>query len=197
VKLPMRVSLAAEAPKLVTGERYTRTAMVLHWVIAALILVNVPIGLVCHLIERDFEQALMNLHKPIGITVIGLSLARFGWRLLHRAPRLPLGMPMRDRVLAQLVHWSLYALMIGVPISGWWTTSAFPERHPTVWFGLEVPFLPVPVSLENAFRAHDAHSWLSIMLTVLAVAHIAAALRHRWRRDGLFERMWPVYRRAL
>jgi cytochrome b561 len=180
----------------VTEQRYTGTAVVLHWTIAALILMNLPIGLYCHLFESHFEQLLMNLHKAIGITVLCLSIARLASRLLHRAPPLPDTLARRDRALAATVHWSLYALMIGVPFAGWWTTSAFPGRHPTMWFGLEVPFLPVKVGLPGAFFAHDVHSWLAIALALFAASHIAAALRHRRLDDGLFDRMWRRHRPA-
>jgi cytochrome b561 len=190
----MVVSVAAEAPKALTGERYTRTAVVLHWAIAVLILVNLPIGLYCHLVESPFEQTLMSLHKPIGVTVLGLSLGRLLWRALHRAPPLPVSLPTRDRAIARVVHWLLYILMISVPLAGWWMTSAFPERHPIIFFGLQVPFLPVELGLPNAFFAHDMHSWLSIALTMLAAAHIGAALRHRHQNDGVFNRMWRPHR---
>lgn len=176
--------------------RYTRVAIGLHWTIAGLILLNLPLGLAIHLMEESaFDQALTDFHKPVGITVLALSLVRLAWRISHPAPALPKAMPRWERVAAHAGHWLLYGLMIAVPLAGWLMSSSF-GRHP-VSFGLfEVPLLPFQGGMPQAVLAHDAHKWLGIALAIVAVGHIAAALRHRYLlRDEIMNRMSPFTRR--
>ena len=69
--------------------RYSRTAMALHWLVAALIAVNVSlVYVVDHLPDEDVRPVI-DTHKSIGNTVLGLALLRLLWRLAHRPPALP------------------------------------------------------------------------------------------------------------
>jgi hypothetical protein len=56
--------------------RYTRTAMVLHWIIALLIICNVALGLSADSLPDDWVRPVIDTHKSIGITVLGLVLLR-------------------------------------------------------------------------------------------------------------------------
>jgi len=184
-------------PAAVVSLRYTRVAIALHWACAALILLNLPLGLVIHLMEESaFDQALTDLHKPLGISVLALALLRLGWRLSHRLPPLPGEMRRWERAGAHIVHWLLYFLMIAVPLAGWVMSSSF-GSHP-ISFGLfDVPLLPFKGGMPQAVLAHDFHQWLGIALAAVAVGHIAAALRHRFLlRDGVTDRMSIFPRRT-
>jgi cytochrome b561 len=62
------------------AERYTAVAIVLHWAIAAAILFMLPLGFWMH-IEAEHgntSQAVYDayqLHKSVGLTILGLSHA--------------------------------------------------------------------------------------------------------------------------
>ncbi len=175
------------------GIRYTRVAMGLHWVIAALIVVNLVIGL----LHEPFPavRALMPAHKAIGVTVLALTLARIGWRLTHRAPPLPATVTPWQRGAAQRAHVGRYLLMLALPLTGWALVSGG-ERRPLSWFGLfPLPYLPVsPAAADAADNAHGLLGWLALAL--LAV-HAGAALYHRLLlRDGVLGRMAPALERG-
>lgn len=174
------------------GARYTRVAMWLHWIIAALVVANLSIGLLRGPVPA--LRALMPAHKAIGLTVLALTLVRIGWRLAHPAPRLPGSVPPWQKGAAHLNHTLLYLLLLAMPLTGWLLVSGA-ERRPLTWLGLfRVPFLPVsPATADQADGAHALLGWL--MLALVAV-HVSAALYHRLvLRDGVLGRMAPLLQR--
>lgn len=165
----------------IQGGRYSGIAILFHWTIAALVLVNLWIGLI---------GGSMPAHKAIGITVLVLTLGRIGWRLGHRPPPLPSGTPGWERMAAHATHLLFYLLLIVLPLSGWAMVSGA-KRNPLDWFGLfPIPYLPIPPSL--AHLGHEAHELLGFAMLGLVVLHVAAALRHHFLlRDGVLLRMLP------
>lgn len=73
--------------------RYTRTAMWLHWLIALLIIINVTLALSADALPEGWVRPVIDTHKSIGITVLGLVLLRLLWRIAHRPPPLPPSYP--------------------------------------------------------------------------------------------------------
>src|SRR5690606_23842364 len=153
-----------------TAQRYTAVAIVLHWAIAAAILFLFPLGLWMHGRAEDGDISAevfraYQLHKSIGLTVLALSLVRLGWRLVNPPPPLPEHMPGWERFAAKATHWAFYALMIGIPLSGWLYVSTGWSIHDdaplpvaTHWFGLfQVPALfGLNASGEGLLAAHAA-----------------------------------------
>jgi cytochrome b561 len=172
--------------------RYSRTAIVLHWLIAALVLTTIPLGLYGATFESDAAQSATNIHKSIGMLILTLTLVRVGWRLTHRPPALPESMAPVLRRIAKATHALFYFLLIVLPLSGWWMSSAVQQRHP-FGFGLfDVPFLPVPRGFASAGPAHFVHVNLALLMIGLAVLHIAAALKHQFvDHDDILARMLP------
>lgn len=172
-------------------DRYSRGAIWFHWIIAALVLVNLAIGLL-HESLLDGVAGAMPLHKSIGLSVLALTLARIGWRLTHRPPPLPVDLPVWERVVARTSHVAFYALLLVLPLSGWAMGSAGRgARYPTQWFGLfDVPHLPV--SAQTAGLGDGAHTVLGYTMAALVVLHVAAALRHHFvLRNAVLGRMLP------
>ena len=185
----MRAPIAGDTPH-DPAARYSRVAIGFHWTIAALILVNLAIGL----LHDAFKGVpLIPLHKSIGITVLVLSIARLGWRLAHPAPALPAHVPGWQRAASAVTHWALYALMILMPLTGWWFVSAATKRYPLDWFGLfPVPYLPVSAGGPLTRTAHELLGWTMLALILL---HVAGALKHHLiDRDAVLARMLPSLR---
>lgn len=170
-------------------ERYTRVAMLLHWLVAALIVANVALGWGVDLLPGPAVRPAINLHKSIGLTVLGLVLLRILWRLSHPPPPMPASTRRGERRLAHAVHAALYLLILGIPLSGYLHDSAFSQaaRHPLTFFGLfEVPRLPAFVALDPAAKRHvhafwfAVHLWLGYLLYGLFALHVAGALKHQF-----------------
>jgi cytochrome b561 len=169
---------------------YSRTAIALHWIIALLVLTTIPLGVYGATFETELGQAATNTHKSIGILILAFSLVRLGWRLTHRPPPLPTQMTPALRMIARISHTLFYVLLLVLPLSGWWMSSAVPERHP-FGFGLfEVPFLPVPRGFAWAGPAFLIHTALGFLMIGLVALHIAAALKHHFfDKDDVLGRM--------
>ena len=175
--------------------RYSQVAIALHWIIAVLVLSTIPLGWFGASSESAAAQTATNAHKSIGIAILAFTLARVGWRLTHRPPVLPQTMAPALRRIAKAIHGLFYALLLILPLSGWWMSSAVPKRH-LFGFGLfDVPFLPVPRGFASAGPAHFVHTNLAWLMVGLAALHIAAALKHRLiDRDDILSRMLPLAR---
>jgi cytochrome b561 len=176
--------------------RYGGVAIVLHWLLAAMIVSSLGVGLYMTGLPFSPQRIkLYNWHKWAGITILVLSAVRLLWRLVHRPPAVP------ARVLAAMPRWQLagyrishtlmYLLFFAVPLLGWAYTSAL--GIPVVWFGvLPLPdFVPVDKDFAEAILK-PLHQGSAFTLAGVALLHVAAALKHHWiDRDGLLKRMWP------
>lgn len=168
--------------------RYSRTAILLHWVIAALLAFQIAVGWALEdLGARGF--ALFQLHKSVGMAVLALTLLRIAVRYWKpRPPKLEGGW---QGTLASAVHAGLYAFMLGAPLTGWALVSTAKVKVPTLIFGvLPLPHLPLSAAAhEIAENGHGLLAWIGIALLAL---HVAGALRHHLlMRDGLLWRMVP------
>jgi cytochrome b561 len=172
---------------------YNRGAIFLHWTIAWLVLFNVLVGTTHESLSRPLMGLLMGWHKAVGITILVLSVARLAWRLMHRPPALP-PMPRWQVGAAHALHWLFYFLIIAMPLSGWWMSSAGEKRQAIDFFGLfDVPFLPVTRGAAGAGEAfHEFHEIFGWALVPLLLLHIGAALWHHFaNRDTVLVRMLP------
>jgi cytochrome b561 len=184
---------ATPLPNADSARAYGVVAVVLHWLLAALIVVAFFVGL--SMVDLPFSPRrfrLFNWHKWLGIGALILSAARLVWRASgHPPPPLPAGTPAWQRSAYRATHLVFYALFFVVPLLGWAYTSAV--GVPVVFLGvLPLPdFVPRDKALgDEIFKPlHEAGSWL---LAAIVVVHVAAAFKHHFvERDGLLARMWP------
>jgi cytochrome b561 len=64
--------------------KYGATAKAFHWIIVALIAVQLPLGWLMPDIRRGMSPgSAMSLHISAGITILVLIVLRFLWRLTH------------------------------------------------------------------------------------------------------------------
>ena len=181
-----------------TSSRYSGGAILFHWTIAVLIVLNILGAILTEDMDGAVRGLAMGLHKATGITVLALSLLRFGWRLAHRPPPFPDTVGPAERLGARAVHWIFYGLMVALPVTGWLMISAATPRRPFSWYyAFDLPFLPVEGQKGVQIFAHDAHEILFYVLLALLVLHVAGALKHHFEggRTFLF-RMLPGRRQG-
>jgi cytochrome b561 len=187
--------------KTMLAGRYTRLAILFHWVIAALIAVNVTLVLTVDALPDTFERPMIDLHKSIGLTVLGLAIMRLLWRLTHPAPALPAGYAPWERKLAHGAHVVLYLLIFAMPITGWIHDSAWKgaPTHPLNLYGV-IPWFRIgliahqdPATKEQIHSLFSAiHTSLAYVLYAMVAVHIAGALKHQFiDREPELQRMWP------
>ena len=169
--------------------RYSRPAIWLHWVVAVLLLVNVALGLCAGLVPDDWVRPIIDTHKSVGITVLGLAVLRLSWRLSHAPPPMPSSYRPWERSAAHAAHILLYVLVFALPLSGWAHDSAWKDwdTHPMRWFGLFAwPRIGSIASMAPDVKEpwHNAlglvHRGAGYALYALVVIHVAGALKHQW-----------------
>ena len=170
--------------------RYTRVAIWLHWIIAALIVANLTIGLIHDDLDRSIRGPLMNFHRATGITILVLTLARLAWRLTHRPPADDPIMKPWERALAHLTQWVFYALLIILPLTGWLLTSTG-KNTVFGWYGLfTVP--PLPAARDTHEIWSESHEILGYATLALLLLHVTGALKHHFEgHRQLIGRMAP------
>lgn len=157
---------------------YGRISKILHWLVALFVIGNLIGGMMMDNLAPELRGMIMPVHKSIGAAILILMLFRSGWRLQQGFPKLPTGIPQRERELARLGHLAFYPLLIFMPLSGWLMSSA--ADRTTSFFGLfDLPRLIGPDSGLREFFG-TAHSVLAWSLVALVAVHIAAALYHHY-----------------
>ena len=189
---PSHHSQAPAAP------RYTRTAMLLHWLMGIALVTLFGVGL--YMADLPFSPQrlkLYNWHKWAGVSILVLSLLRLVWRLVHRPPHLPervqKAMPRWQQLAHHGAHHLLYLLFFAVPLLGWAYSSA--AGFPIVFLGLwQLPdFIAASPELADALK--PLHKLSAFAMAALVAVHVAAALKHHFvDRDGLLLRMLPGQR---
>lgn len=182
--------------------RYGIVAQCLHWMVAALIVVQfllmpipeeLPPGI--H-VDPPFgldQLRLLQLHKSFGMTVLLLMVVRALWRSGNAPPDLPRTVKPAARFLARATHIAFYVILIAMPLSGWMMTCS--NGASTSWFGFWTLWSPIGPN-EWAFGLLRAmHGMLSRILFVLALLHVGTALKHHFcDKDGVLFRMLPFGR---
>ena len=171
--------------------RYTRTAIALHWILAALILFNLGFGLYTVGLPLSPQKLrYFSWHKWVGVTIFAIAALRLLWRLWHRAPALPAAMPAWEARAAHVSHALLYLLFFAAPLTGWLFSSA--SGFQTVYLGL----VPIPDLLgknkELAEVLRFAHRWINYTMAAVIAIHTLAAIKHHViDRDDVLARMLP------
>jgi len=171
---------------------YTRTAISLHWLIAALVFAGWGLGwYMSDLPASPAKLQYVSWHKWIGVTVFLLSLLRALWRATHAPPPLPASTPLWQARVAHATHLLFYVLLLAMPVSGWLMSSA--KGFQTVYFGV----VPLPDLLDKNKELGeflgDVHELLGEALAWLVALHVAAALKHHFvDRDSVLKRLLPA-----
>ncbi|MDF0487871.1 cytochrome b [Sphingomonas sp. H39-1-10] len=160
----------------------------LHWLMAAMVLTMLFIGVGMVSTSGPAYVTLLALHRPVGIVILILVLIRLPLRLFTGAPALPDDLPPQQKFVAKASHVLLYASMVAMPLIGWAMLSAggYPV-HVTKAIILP-PILPHDLPVYAFLR--EAHTIIALLFFALIVAHLSAALMHGLiRRDGVLRSM--------
>ncbi|PZX17726.1 cytochrome b561 [Palleronia aestuarii] len=179
-----------------TRESYGTLTKLFHWTTALLILALIPLGLVAENLPQETgaeiarKAQLFSVHKTLGIATFAVALLRILWALVRPKPA-PLHPERRaETLLAETAHWTLYAALVVVPLSGWIHHAASAGFAPILWpFGQGLPFVP---RSDLVFAVAGTTHWVFTKVLIAALLlHVAGALKHAFiDRDGTLRRMW-------
>jgi cytochrome b561 len=161
--------------------RYPKALVVIHWVTAAAVLGAwaTAVG------GREVAQNPPLLHFTLGLAVLALVLPRLVLRLMGGAQADHRSRPLA--VATGVGHGLLYALLIALPLTGWYVASQMGVQ--VQFLGLHLPALTAPIQGRPGAVAEFHESAGSIIL-LLAGLHALAAIWHQFvLRDGTLRRM--------
>ena len=175
------------------AQRYSRGAIVLHWLIAVLIMLNFAAAWVAEDMPKPEKMQVMANHKAIGITILLLTVLRIIWRLAKKPPPLVETLKAWEAALSKVAHAAFYFLMLAIPLSGWAMSSSFSKGEGVSLFGLvTMPALPVGYDKPTAGMFHEMHEIFATLMLVLFALHVVAAIKHHFiDKDGTLRRIVP------
>jgi cytochrome b561 len=192
------------------AQKYSKPAIILHWLVGILILVMFAIGWFMAELPKDapkiasldmfdlgiytmqFTEEItprtfyFNLHKSIGVTVLMLVLLRIYVRFSHAAPAFPATMKIWEIRVADLVHKGLYVLMVAMPLTG--VAMSLNSKFGIKWFGIQLLGGVDNKEMRELFVV--IHEVIGLALMVMIVLHVAAAIKHKViDKDEVMQRM--------
>lgn len=180
-------------------EIYSPTARKFHWWTVALVVVQLPLGLYMAYRGNDLNiwdnvtDNLYSTHKLIGIIIFFVVLARLLNRLMRGAPPDEPTIEPWQKVASSVNHWSMYGLLLLIPIVGYIGISQYPALS---IFGFPLPGL-VAENNDAASTTFSVHYWLAMLLLLMVAIHFLAAMFHYFiRKDSVLIRMLPSLRRG-
>ena len=193
-----------------TPTSYTKTAIVLHWLIAIFIALMFVLGWYMAELPKDAPKQMaydlfdlgiytwqvaeevsprtfyFNLHKSLGLTVLALIVFRILWRITHTPPAALSSYKAIEKKVAKATHHSLYLLMLAVPVTG--LTMAINSKYGVKWFGIDVIAGLDNKPLRDFFEC--THEFVGIVLLVFIGIHLLGALKHKFiDKDDTMSRM--------
>ena len=173
---------------------YNKTAILLHWSVAIILIAQFLIGLDMVDIPKgpDSSRAFwFNVHKSVGILLGCLILFRLYWRFRSEVPEMPASSARWERVTAKLSHMTLYLCMLIMPISG--LVGSLFSKYDLVFVGIKIPKLFEHDAFIKELMT-NTHQWTAYIFLVIICIHILAAVKHLVVDcDGIFERMIPSF----
>lgn len=166
---------------------YTHIYARLHWAIAICVISLFAMQYIRSLFGADAHAFVREIHKSVGILLIGLIAWRLLLRLRSMPPRFVDSSTARSAVAAW-VHKGLWIFMIATPLLG--VAFLLARGRGINFFGL-FPIGPLTTgSAQLGTVAYVLHMVAAFCLIALLLLHIVGALVHRFvLRDGLMSRM--------
>ncbi|UYM18210.1 cytochrome b [Endozoicomonas euniceicola] len=161
-------------------EKYPVLMRLMHWLMAITILGMIGSGWFMAGLDPDtapYKYDIYFWHKSFGVLAMLLIVARIIIRLSIKHPKLSETLPSFEKALAKLAHFSMYLLMIAVPVSGL-LMSEFSGK-PIPFFGLTLPEV-IENNKELAGQLHSIHTSIPFVLLGIIALHILGALKHRF-----------------
>ena len=134
------------------------------------------------------------LHAYAGLAVLGIVVLRLMFRARYSWPHIALSKARFGDIVAKIIHWTLYGMMILIPLTGWimasgmgccWSVPGLPDVN-MLSLGIGDRSL---ADIGAAYRVHVALVWIIIGLIAL---HVSAALvHHHYHKNDILHRMLP------
>ena len=172
-----------------TKQRPNIASVIAHWAAALAMILALYFGY-----GNGPRQEAFVAHAYAGLLVLGLVVVRLFLRTLLPWPEEENGGSRISKLVAVAMHWTLCALMLLTPLTGWIVASevgctAVPRLPNIDRFGSSFSI----GHLDNARTAYHVHVFFVWSLLALTSLHVTAAFFHHFVfRDTILVRMIPI-----
>ncbi|WP_417227750.1 cytochrome b [Amphritea sp.] len=169
--------------------QFTKTTVFLHWIIALAIIGSLIFGMYLEDLPRSPDKgALVGIHKSIGVLILLVALYRIYWRIRNGFPQRLTPVEQWQEKVATIVHLTLLAGTVLMPISGILMTVG--NGYPVAVFGLNL--IPGGDKIELlADAGHIVHGLGAKVMIAAVLLHVAAAVKLQLStKDGSLARMF-------
>jgi cytochrome b561 len=188
-----------------TEDRYGLIAILLHWIVAFGFLASYMSVYYRHWFTEyrtPPNWTALQLHLSFGITIFVFVVLRIVWKCLNKTPKDEPGSKLEHNA-AHFAHYTLYAVMIIMPLTGYFGTGVHTEyftlfnipKFSDTWlyqtlivdsFGLNWQSFEPPMDFIHK-KGGKYFVW------VLILVHIFAAFYHHFiRKDNVLRRMTKI-----
>lgn len=165
---------------------YDRISRMNHWVVALLMIGLLASGVALDMfLEGAAKGPVRNVHKAVGVIVLGLGLWRVGYRLVQGFVA-----PLQHDWQGKAAHWAHVVLLIGIvvmPVSG--VMMSYFGGHSIGVFGL----FTIPAGEKVAWLnglAGNVHGIMGKVMIATVLLHVVGVIKHVViDRDGTMRRM--------
>ena len=169
---------------------YGLVTRVLHWTVAVLIIALLCLG--WYMVDLSYYDRWYNTslewHKALGMVALVAGAVKLCWAMGSRAPAPLVSMAAWERSSARAMHWTLFAMMVAIPATGYIISTSAGEGIAVFgWF--EVPAV---LASNEGLRdlAITLHYYLAYITAFLVMLHATVALKHQFvDRDGTLRRI--------
>ncbi|MEX5566127.1 cytochrome b [Pseudophaeobacter sp. 1A16562] len=170
-------------------QQYALPLKVVHFCVAFLVLGLLALGLYMKGVQVIEDLIFYyNLHKSLGVLLLGLMIVRIFMRKIFGAPANLDGHSDLELNLARLVHFAFYALLVAMPFSGWLMSNA--AGFSVEFFGVFA--LPDLLGKDDELMVilQDVHFSVGVALFAIILLHVIGLVKHHFfDRDETLSRM--------
>lgn len=166
---------------------YGCIAKYFHWLMAILLIGMLIFGFFLDDIPKEYKGLAFTIHKLTGLFILFLAVLRLIWTTINLKPSLPLDILPWQRFFERFIHYSLYVLIIVMPLAGFLGAVAGgrPPRLGPIVFSL-----PINKSENVSSLAFFFHDKIAILLIIFISIHVLAAFYHHFiKADDVLRRM--------
>ena len=158
-----------------TLSKYGLISKVFHWLSAALLIVQIPLGF--YLVDLDFGDERLEIekiHVIMGLTIFYLVILRLLNNFFNPTPKIDPSKFLGQKLLAKINHLLLYITILLITVSG--ILKKLFNGESLKFFLKEIN---IKENFELADQFYDIHVFSNYLIISLIAIHILAVIFHK------------------
>jgi cytochrome b561 len=158
-----------------TLSKYGLISKVFHWLSAAILIVQIPLGF--YLVDLDFGDERLEIEKIhiiMGLTIFYLVILRLLNNFFNPTPKVDPSKFLGQKQLAKINHLLLYIAILSITVSGI-LKKLFNGESINLFFRE----IAIKENFELADQFYDIHVFSNYLVVILVTIHILAVIFHK------------------